>query len=411
MSEKKVVITGIGIISPLGRGIADNLKALQEGRSGIVSKRPLWSDKKLRSQIGGNVEAALYRCEFDRKQNRFLSDAALLASVAMKDAILDSQISQNLVSHPDTGILMGTGSGSSILDAVKLDELLEKRGGSRVGAFHVPLIMGSSITANIGSIFGIQGHSYTVTSACATSAHAAMLGMDLIRSGRQKRVFVGGSDDINPLSACAFDGMGALSSAFNDQPQKASRPLDRNRDGFVFSGGGGVLLLEELEVAKSRGAKIYGTLSGGAATCDGEDMVAPNGIGAIKAMERALLDAKLISEQIDYINLHGTSTPIGDMKELEALKSVFGKKIPHFSSTKSMTGHGLGAAGVMEAIFSLLMIQENFLAPNINLDEPEDFLKDLPIVQATTEFSVKRVLSNSFGFGGTNCSLIFSRFE
>ena len=411
MSKKTIVVTGMGIVSPFGRGFTENLNGLLEGRSGIVSKRPLWSNQRLRSQVGGNVEASLYRGEFDRKQNRFLSDAALLAGVAMKDAILDSQISEDLVRHPDTGLLMGTGAGSSILDAVKLDQLLKKRGGSKVGAFHVPLIMGSSITANMASIFGVQGHSYTITSACATSAHATMLGMDLIRSGRQKRVFVGGSDDINPLSACAFDGMGALSSAFNNEPEKASRPLDRNRDGFVFSGGGGVLLLEDLQVAKSRGAKIYGVISGAAASCDGEDMVAPNGLGAAQAMRNALLDAKLNSEQIDYINLHGTSTPVGDVKELEALRSLFKKKIPYFSSTKSMTGHGLGAAGVMEAIFSLLMIQKKFLAPNINLEEPEDCLKDLPIVKETTEFSVNRILSNSFGFGGTNCSLIFSRFE
>ena len=411
MSEKTIVVTGMGIVSPFGRGFTENLNGLLEGRSGIVSKRPLWSNQKLRSQVGGNVEASLYRGEFERKQNRFLSDAALLAGVAMKDAILDSQISEDLVRHPDTGLLMGTGAGSSILDAVKLDQLLKKRGGSKVGAFHVPLIMGSSITANMASIFGVQGHSYTITSACATSAHATMLGMDLIRSGRQKRVFVGGSDDINPLSACAFDGMGALSSAFNNEPEKASRPLDRNRDGFVFSGGGGVLLLEDLQVAKSRGAKIYGVISGAAASCDGEDMVAPNGLGASQAMRNALLDAKLNSEQIDYINLHGTSTPVGDVKELEALRGLFKKKIPYFSSTKSMTGHGLGAAGVMEAIFSLLMIKKKFLAPNINLEEPEDYLKNLPIVKETTEFSVNRILSNSFGFGGTNCSLIFSRFE
>ena len=411
MSEKTVVITGMGIISPFGRGLTENLEGLLEGRSGIVSKRPLWAEQRLRSQVGGNVKASLYRGEFDRKQNRFLSDAALLAGVAMKDAILDSHISEDLVRNPDTGLLMGTGAGSSILDAVKLEQLLNKRGGAKVGAFHVPLIMGSSITANIASIFGVQGHSYTITSACATSAHATMLGMDLIRSGRQKRVFVGGSDDINPLSACAFDGMGALSSAFNDEPEKASRPLDRNRDGFVFSGGAGVLLLEGLQVAKSRGAKIHGVISGGAASCDGEDMVAPNGVGATQAMGKALLDAKLNPQQIDYVNLHGTSTPVGDLKELEALRSVFKKKTPYFSSTKSMTGHGLGAAGVMEAIFCLLMIQKKFLAPNINLEEPEDCLKELPIVKATKEFSANKILSNSFGFGGTNCSLIFSRFE
>jgi len=238
-----------------------------------------------------------------------------------------------------------------------------------------------------------------------------MQGLDLIRSGRQDRVFAGGSEDINVYSAAAFDGMNALSSAFNDTPARASRPLDRGRDGFVFSGGAGVVVLENLEVARARGAKILAIVEGAAATCDGDDMVSPNGIGAESAMNLAMADAGVAKDEIDYINLHGTSTPVGDLVELEAILRVFGKNVPAFSSTKSMTGHGLGAAGVQEAIFSVLMMQERFLAPNINLEDPEPLVGDLPVVRSTTEGTPTLALSNSFGFGGTNCSLVLSHPE
>ena len=408
MTKTQVAVTGFGVISALGRGPEVNAAALRAGTSGIVSQRPRWSDGKLRSQVSGNVDAEPLRELFDRKENRFLCDSALLAAVAMRDAVAHADLSPKEVEDARTGIVLGTGAGSSMPDALELGERLKTRGGSKVGAYQVPLIMGSSLTANLGVLFHIHGHSYCVTSACSTSAHALMLGMDLIRSGRQDRVFAGGAEDINMISASAFDGMGALSSAFNEEPARASRPLDKSRDGFVFSGGAGVLVLEKMELAKARGAKIWAILDGAAATCDGEDMVLPSGKGAAIAMRLALEDAGVGLERIDYINLHGTSTPLGDAKEIEAIRDVFGAKVPRFSSTKSMTGHALGAAGAQEAIFCILMMHGNFVAPNINLEDPDPIVADLPVVRKTEQAELGWMLSNSFGFGGTNCSLIFS---
>ncbi len=408
MTQTRVAVTGFGLISALGRGPEENASALRSGASGVVTRRPQWSDGRLRSQVSGDVDADALREMFDRKENRFLCDAALLAAAAMRDAIEHSGLSKQEVEDPRTGIVLGTGAGASMPDAVALGERLHSRGGSKVGAYQVPLIMGSSVTANLGVLFHIHGHSYSVTSACSTSAHTLLQGLDLIRCGRQDRVFAGGSEDVNIVSACAFDGMGALSSAFNEEPHRASRPLDRARDGFVFSGGAGVLVLEKMELAKARGAKIWAVLEGASATCDGEDMVVPSGKGASAAMRLALEDAGVRAEQIDYINLHGTSTPIGDVKEIEAICEVFGKKVPAFSSTKSMTGHGLGAAGAQEAIFCILMMHDNFLAPNINLEDPDPIVAELPIVRQTEQAEAAWMLSNSFGFGGTNSSLVLS---
>ena len=408
MTQTKVAVTGFGLVTSLGRGAQENLAALQAGSSGIVTRRPEWADQKMRSQISGDVDAQPMRASFDHKQNRFLSDGAVLAAAAMTDAIEHAGLSQDQIEDSKTGIVMGTGSGASIPDAVALGDRLKKRGGSKVGAYQVPLIMGSSLTANLGSLFHIHGHSYSVTSACATSAHALMLGLDLIRSGRQDRVFAGGAEDINIFSASAFDGMNALSSAYNDEPTRASRPLDKGRDGFVFSGGSAVLVLENLKIAESRGAKIWAVLQGAAATCDGDDMVVPNQIGAEAAMRLALQDANIPPEKIDYINLHGTSTPVGDLKEVKAILSVFGSKVPPFSSTKSMTGHGLGAAGAQEAIFCILMMRHGIIAPNINLEDPEPLVADLPVVRTAQKAELGWTLSNSFGFGGTNCSLILA---
>ncbi len=362
----------------------------------------------MRSQISGKVETEPLRHLFDRKQERFLCESALLSCAAMHDAIQMAGLSDEQLQDPRTGVIIGTGAGSSVVDAIALAERLKKRGGSKVGAYQVPLIMGSSATANAGVLFRVRGHSYGITSACSTSAHALMLGLDLIRSGRQDRIFAGGAEDVNIYSAAAFDGMNALSSAYNDQPERASRPLDRDRDGFVFSGGAGVLLLEDMKLAIARGAKIWAILEGAAATSDGEDMVVPNGKGAIAAMELALQDAGIDRRRIDYINLHGTSTPVGDVKEIEAIRSVFGDAVPPFSSTKSMTGHALGAAGALEAIFCILMMRDNFLAPNINLDNPEPAVADLPVVRETQKAEIAWAMSNSFGFGGTNCALVFS---
>jgi len=408
MTQTTVAITGFGLVSPLGRGPQANSTALQAGTSGIVSRRPHWADCGLRSQVSGRIDPEPLRQLFDRKQARFLCDAALLGCTAMRDAIELSGLADQQVRDPRTGVILGTGSGSSVMDTVALSDRMKKRGGAKVGAYQVPLIMGSSVTANAGVIVGIRGHSYGVTSACSTSAHALMLGLDLIRSGRQDRVFAGGAEDVNILSAAAFDGANALSSAFNDQPERASRPLDVDRDGFVFSGGAGVVVLEKLDLALARGAKIWAILEGAAASSDGEDMVAPNGVGAVAAMELALQDANVDRQRIDYINLHGTSTPVGDIKEIEAIRSVFGARVPPFSSTKSMTGHGLGAAGALEAIFCILMMNDNFLAPNINLDNPEPAVADLPVVRQTRPAELAWTMSNSFGFGGTNCSLILS---
>ena len=408
MKQTTVAVTGFGLVSPLGRGYELNSAALQAGTSGIISQRPQWADSGLRSQVSGRVETEPLRQLFDRKQVRFLCEAALLSCTAMRDAIQLAGLTDDQVQDPRTGLIIGSGAGSSVPDSVALAERLKKRGGSKVGAYQVPLIMGSSAAANAGVIFRVRGHSYGITSACSTSAHALMLGMDLIRSGRQDRVFAGGAEDVNVYSAAAFDAMGALSNAYNDQPERASRPLDQNRDGFVVSGGAGVLVLERMDIALERGAKIWAILEGAAATSDGEDMVAPNGKGAVAAMELALQDAGIDRRRIDYINLHGTSTPAGDLREIEAICSVFGSNVPPFSSTKSMTGHALGAAGALEAIFCILMMHENFIAPNINLDDPEPIVADLPVVREMRKAELAWTMSNSFGFGGTNCSLILS---
>ena len=406
ITQTKVAVTGFGIISALGRGAEANAEALYEGRSGLVA-RPEWEPEKLRSRVSGNVDIEPLRDEFDRKQSRFLCDPALLAALAMRDAIEHAELNQEAVTHLRTGLVMGTG-GASVPDAIALADRMRARGGSKVGAYFVPRIMGSAVTANLGNMFHIHGHSYSMTSACATSAHTIMHGFDLIRSGRQDRVFAGGSEDINVFCVASFDGMNALSIAYNEEPARASRPLDRGRDGFVYSGGAAVLVLENLEVARERGAKIWAILAGAGASCDGEDMVVPNRIGGEMAMRLSLEDAQITPAQIEYVNLHGTSTPVGDTVEVQAIRNVFGSLVPPFSSTKSMTGHGLGAAGAQEAIFCLLMMQGGFLAPNINLEDPEPLVDDLPIVRKTEMAKVGWALSNSFGFGGTNCSLVFA---
>jgi 3-oxoacyl-[acyl-carrier-protein] synthase-1 len=406
---RTVAVTGFGILSALGRGAAETTAALCAGRSGIVSMRPGWSEAGLRSQVAGYVDAAALRENFERKQARFLCDAAVLAAEAMKDAIAHAGLGTKEIEDPRTGIVLGTGAGASIGDAIGLGDRVRQRGGAKVGPYQVPLIMGSSLTANLSTIFHVRGHSYSVTSACSTSAHAALVGLDLIRSGRQDRVFVGGAEDINFYSASAFDGMGALSSERNDEPQRASRPLDRSRDGFVFGGGAAVLVLEDLEIAHARGATIRGILRGAGASCDGQDMVSPNGIGAEDAMRLALADAGTARESIDYINLHCTSTPLGDLAEVLAIKNVFGERVPALSSTKSMTGHALGAAGAQEAVFCLLMLQDGFIAPTINLEDPEPLIAELHMPRTAERKPIQIALSNSFGFGGTNCTLVFAR--
>lgn len=409
MNYPQVAVTGFAVNSALGPDINANLSALQAGKSGIVSIREKWEKYGMRSLVAGDIRVDGLAAMFDRKQLRFMCEPALLTAAATRQAIDHAGLSDDLVQSPETGIILGTGAGASATDVYEMCQRLQSKGAARLGAYYTPIIMGSSPTGNVGSVFKIQGHSYSVTSACATSAHAIMLGMDTIRLGRQKRMIVGGAEDINPYSAASFDGMNALSTSFNSTPERASRPLDRDRDGFIFSGGAGILVLEDLECARKRGARIHAIVAGAGATCDGEEMVAPNGIGAERAMRAALNDAKVNPDQIDYVNLHGTSTPLGDVIELDAVKRVFGSAIPPFSSTKSMTGHGLGAAGAHEAIFCILMMQNDFIAPNINLDNPDPALGQLPIVSQTQQAKLKYTLTNSFGFGGTNCSLILSR--
>ncbi len=405
----RVAVTGFAINSAIGRDIEENLRSLQQGRSGIVSIRDPWQPYGMRSLVAGDIRLDGLKELFDRKQLRFMCEPALLAAAAVKQAIEHAGLTDEEVRSPDTGVILGTGAGASATDVYEMCERLKARGAARLGAYYTPIIMGSSPTANVGSVFKITGHSYSITSACATSAHAIMLGLDTIRSGRQKRMIVGGSEDINPFSASSFDGMNALSTSFNDTPEKASRPLDRDRDGFVFSGGAGILVLEDFETARKRGAEIHAVIAGAGATCDGQEMVAPNGSGAERAMQAAIVDAGLDAGEIDYVNLHGTSTPLGDVIELEAVKRVFGSNVPPFSSTKSMTGHGLGAAGSQEAIFCILMMKEKFIAPNINLDHPDPAVGNLPLVAETREADIRFALSNSFGFGGTNCSLVIER--
>ena len=409
MSKRQIAVTGYGINSALGSGAEANSLALQAGKSGVISTSETWSQHKFKSMVAGDISLEGLKEMFDRKQSRFLCDSALLAAGALKHAIEHAGLTDEEVQSPDTGVIVGTGAGASITDVFFMCKRLEKRGAAKVGAYHVPIIMGSSLTANIGSIFQIHGHSFSITSACATSAHAIMLGLDTIRSGRQKRIFVGGADDINIYTAGSFDGMNALSTGFNDAPQRASRPLDIDRDGFVISGGAGVLVLEDLETANARGATIHGVIAGAAASCDGDQMVVPSGIGAQRAMSAAIKDAGINESDIGYVNLHGTSTPVGDRIELKAARNVFGDKFPKFSSTKSMTGHALGAAGAHEAIFCLLMMRDGFVAPNINLENPDPEVEGLPIVRETEKADLKFALSNSFGFGGTNCSLVIAK--
>lgn len=409
MKQRYVAVTGFAINSALGMGISANLGALQAGQSGIVSIRDRWEPFGMRSLVAGDIRVDGLSDPFDRKQLRFMCEPALLAAAATKEAIEHAGLTEEEVQSPETGLVLGTGAGASATDVLAMCDRLREKGAARLGAYYTPIIMGSSLTANVGSVFRIHGHSYSVTSACATSAHAIMLGLDTIRSGRQKRMIVGGSEDINPYSAASFDGMNALSQKFNEQPGRSSRPLDRDRDGFVFSGGAGVLILEDWETAICRGATIHAVIAGAGASCDGAEMVAPSGFGAEASMKLALQDAQLSPEQIDYVNLHATSTPLGDVIELEAVKRVFNGKVPPFSSTKSMTGHGLGAAGAQEAIFCILMLNHQFIAPNINVEEPEPVVEGLPLVTETREADLRFALSNSFGFGGTNCSLIIGR--
>jgi 3-oxoacyl-[acyl-carrier-protein] synthase-1 len=397
---KRAVITGLGIISSIGNNSQEVLTALKAGRSGITLA-PALQEMNMRSQIWGGIKLD-FKDLIDRKIARFMGDASAYAYLAMREAIADAGLSEQLVSSDRTGVVAGTGGGSPA-NQVAAADAMRSRGLRGVGPYMVPRTMTSGITACLATAFKIRGVNYTISSACATSAHCIGHALELIQLGKQDCVFAGGGEELHWTSAMEFDAMGALSTRYNARPEKASRPYDQGRDGFVISGGGGIVVVEELEHALKRGATIYGEIVGYGATSDGHDMVAPSGEGAIRCMRMALQGVK---SPIDYINTHGTSTGVGDVKELSAVRAIFGDHSPAISSTKSMTGHALGAAGVHEAAYSLLMLKHGFIAPNINLEQLDEEAVGLDIVTQYREQRLTTVMSNSFGFGGTNATLV-----
>jgi len=402
---RRVVITGIGIVSCLGNDKATVTESLRSGRSGIKFK-PEYAERGLRSQIAGTVDIDLDAI-IPRKARRFMGDAAAYAYVAMDQAIKDAGLTPQQVSNPRTGLIAGSGGGStsSLVDAA---DTLRERGVRKIGAFGVPKTMSSTVSACLATPFEIKGVNYSITSACATSAHCIGNAMELIQLGKQDIVFAGGGEEEHWTMTMMFDAMGALSTAYNDDPTRASRPYDANRDGFVIAGGAGMLVLESLDHALARGAHIYAEVVGYGATSDGYDMVAPSGEGAVRCMRMALAG---VEGPIDYVNTHGTSTPVGDIAELQALREVFGDKVPPISSTKSLTGHSLGATGAQEAIYCLLMMENNFIAASANVEQLDPAAADMPIVvQRRDNVKLDTVLSNSFGFGGTNASLVLKRY-
>ncbi len=404
---KRVVVTGLGIVSSIGNNRDEVVQSLRSGRSGIVFAED-YAKLGFRSHVHGPINIDLDAL-IDRKVKRFMGDGAAFNYIAMQQAIDDSGLSENEVSNYRTGLVMGSG-GPSTSNLVEAADILREKGVKKVGPYMVPRTMSSTNTACLATPYKIKGVNYSISSACATSAHCIGHAMELIQMGKQDVVFAGGGEEVHWTMSVLFDAMGALSSKYNDTPATASRPYDETRDGFVISGGGGVLVIEELEHAKARGAKIYAELVGYGATSDGYDMVQPSGEGAIRCMQQAMAT---VHDPIDYINAHGTSTPVGDTKELEALRSVFGPgNVPKVSSTKSLTGHALGAAGVNESIYALLMMQENFLSASANIVHLDPNALDIPIVRELQEnITLNTIMSNSFGFGGTNATLIFQRYQ
>jgi len=403
---KRVVITGLGIVSCIGNDQKTVIKNLKELNSGIT-KAPEYEEFSFRSLVHGKPTINLEE-KIDRRLLRFMGDGAAYNYIAMKDAIKDSGLEDKEISNEMTGIIVGSG-GPSTQNLLKSFELGKVGGSKKVGPFMVPRSMSSTNSATLATPFKIKGVNYSITSACSTSSHCIGNAYELIQMSKQKIIFAGGGEELHWTMSILFDAMGALSSKYNDFPHLASRAYDKNRDGFVISGGGGTIVLEELEHAKARGAKIYAEITGYGATSDGYDMVQPSGEGAVRCMRQAL---KSINGEIDYINSHGTSTPIGDLKELESIKSVFPNKSPYISSTKSLTGHSLGATGVHEAIYSLLMLNNNFLCGSANIKDLDQTAKDHNILQETiNKKDIQNVMSNSFGFGGTNATLVFSNIN
>ncbi len=401
---KNVVITGVGIKSCIGNNYADVVTSLQDGKSGIIFNE-IYSEMGFRSCISGSMDINLSD-HIDRKLLRFMGESSGYAYLATKDALEMAGIEEQDLNSPRIGIVAGSG-GASTRIMVANGDIAREKGPKRIGPYGVTKSMSSSLSAIIATALKLKGINYSISSACATSAHCIGHAADLIKNGQQDIVIAGGADDEHWSSSCLFDAMGALSSKFNSSPTSASRPYDSDRDGFVISGGSGMVILEEEEHAKKRGAKILAKLSGYFANSDGYDMVAPSGEGAVRCMEGAIKNSK---KKIDYINTHGTSTPVGDVAELNAIKKLFGNDIPMISSTKSMTGHSLGATGAHEAIYSIMMINENFIAPSINIDSFCEEAKGLNIITETKDEGVENILSNSFGFGGTNASLVISRY-
>ena len=402
---RRVVITGIGIVSSIGNNKAEVLDALKHGKTGIVAA-PEYAELGMRSQVHGKVNIDA-QALIDRKVYRFMGDAAAFTYIAMQEAIDDASLDAAQIESERTGLILGTG-GASPENVVKAADTLRERGIRRVGPYMVTKTMASTIPACISTPLKIKGISYSISSACSTSAHCIGHGAELIQFGKQDIVFAGGGEEVHWAMSVLFDGMGAMSSNYNDTPELASRPYDQGRDGFVISGGGSVLVLEDLDHALARGAPIYAELTGYGATSDGYDMVQPSGEGAVRCMRQALEN---VTTPIDYLNAHGTSTPVGDTRELEAIRTVFKGNTPKISSTKSLTGHALGAAGSNEAIYSLLMMQNNFISASANVYQLDHEAIDFPIVTETLEnIQLNTVMSNSFGFGGTNCSLVFSRY-
>ncbi|EJK5762294.1 beta-ketoacyl-ACP synthase I [Escherichia coli] len=404
---KRAVITGLGIVSSIGNNQQEVLASLREGRSGITFSQEL-KDSGMRSHVWGNVKLDTTGL-IDRKVVRFMSDASIYAFLSMEQAIADAGLSPEAYqNNPRVGLIAGSGGGSPRFQVFGADAMRGPRGLKAVGPYVVTKAMASGVSACLATPFKIHGVNYSISSACATSAHCIGNAVEQIQLGKQDIVFAGGGEELCWEMACEFDAMGALSTKYNDTPEKASRTYDAHRDGFVIAGGGGMVVVEELEHALTRGAHIYAEIVGYGATSDGADMVAPSGEGAVRCMKMAMHG---VDTPIDYLNSHGTSTPVGDVKELAAIREVFGDKSPAISATKAMTGHSLGAAGVQEAIYSLLMLEHGFIAPSINIEELDEQAAGLNIVTETTDRELTTVMSNSFGFGGTNATLVMRKLK
>ncbi|TXI27308.1 MAG: beta-ketoacyl-ACP synthase I [Aquipseudomonas alcaligenes] len=404
---RRVVITGMGLVSSLGNDLESVTRHLREGRSGIRFN-PTYAEVGMRSQVCGAVPLDMDALNIDRKVKRFMGDAAAYAYLAMQQAIKDAGLNNAQVSHPRTGLIAGSG-GASAFNQMEAMDILREKGIARVGPFRVPRTMSNTVSACLATPFRIKGLSYSIASACASSAHCIGHAMEQIRLGNQDIVFAGGGEEEHWSQSYLFDAMGALSSQHNDNPEKASRPYDTRRDGFVISAGGGMVVVEALDHALARGARIHAEIIGYGATSDGYDMVAPSGEGGMRCMQQALAS---VEEPIDYINAHGTSTLVGDLAEMRAIRKVFGRQMPPISSTKSLSGHALGAAGVHEAIYCMLMMRENFIAGSANIDNLDPELTDMPVLrEARSGVNLNTVMSNSFGFGGTNATLVLKRCE